>query len=611
MKRILLLLLIVSTLYLFAGLIAAQPQRFYVDWSSLEGWSKYTGWWGSTGVVELSDEVFVSSPSSLHISSRVGEAAYIYGDVPGIDFDSLYNVSLWLYLGSDCDRVIVYQDANLRLAILDNELKVLKSFKPLEWVDVISLEKETWYRISATVDPTTLSAIVSVAEVTVTAKLPPEGIPTTAQTPEGTISWDVTLGDLSHSTGQGDFYIDDLEIVQATVSGEVPAGPFKFKIRLEPYMVRVEKGEPAIVKVKVALVSGTPEQVKLSLVRLGGLPPDFPYTFDPPVVVPPTTSTLRIDTSELEGSYALTVWGQSEGIDVYNVFTLDVISPFDYEISVVPSKVKVKQGESVKVTINVNLVKGEARPIELSISGVPSGASYSLKPTTVTPPGTAELTIDAGEAKGTFHIVVKGVSGEKTKTASLELTIEEKKCVIATATYGSELSGIVEFLRSFRNNFVFSTYAGRRFYVAFDAFYYSWSPTVARAIRGNPWLKLIFRVLLYPLILSLEASALAAQPLISLNPEVAVFVAGAVAATLIGLVYIAPLAYILLRRKEVKNILLALTLVVLVAILASSVAEMLRADDMLTLATTAYVLSLMGLAAIVPLKIVKKLKTSP
>ena len=78
---------------------------------------------------------------------------------------------------------------------------------------------------------------------------------------------------------------------------------------------------------------------------------------------------------------------------------------------------------------------------------------------------------------------------------------------------------------------MFSTYAGRRFYVAFDAFYYSWSPAVARAIRGNPWLKLIFRVLLYPLILSLEASALAAQPLISLNPEVAVFVAGAVAAS--------------------------------------------------------------------------------
>ena len=71
------------------------------------------------------------------------------------------------------------------------------------------------------------------------------------------------------------------------------------------------------------------------------------------------------------------------------------------------------------------------------------------------------------------------------------------------------------------------------------------------------------------------------------------------------------MAYILLRRKEAKNILLALTLVVLVAILASSVAEMLRADDMLTLATTAYVLSLMGLAAIAPLKIVKKLKISP
>ena len=115
MKRMLLLLLAALFLHPAVALLAAQPQvqSFYTDWSSLEGWSVYPGWWGSTGVVEISSDVFVSPPSSLHVSSSVGEAAYVYGDVPGIDFSSPYNVSLWLYLSGDCDSVTVYQDCLL------------------------------------------------------------------------------------------------------------------------------------------------------------------------------------------------------------------------------------------------------------------------------------------------------------------------------------------------------------------------------------------------------------------------------------------------------------------------------------------------------------------
>ena len=274
---------------------------------------------------------------------------------------------------------------------------------------------------------------------------------------------------------------------------------------------------------------------------------------------------------------------------------------FEFRLVVEPSRVEMKQGETRTVTVRVELVRGKARQVELSVVGLPSEVKYSLEPSTVTPPGESRLVIEAGAAKGEFRAVVRGVSDGAVKTAELSLVVEEKRCVIATVTYGSEVEGVVDFLREFRDSVVLSTYAGRRFYVAFDAFYYSWSPGVAQQIRRNPWLKPFARAALYPLILSLEASALAAQPLAELSPELAVFAAGAVASALIGLVYFSPLVYVACRKAGAgSRTLKALGLVLAASLLASLVGELLRIDAALTLATSAYVVSMVCLASLAP-----------
>ena len=52
-------------------------------------------------------------------------------------------------------------------------------------------------------------------------------------------------------------------------------------------------------------------------------------------------------------------------------------------------------------------------------------------------------------------------------------------CLIATATYGSEMSPQVQQLRELRDNVVLNTESGNSFMKSFNQFYYSFSPIIA------------------------------------------------------------------------------------------------------------------------------------
>ena len=114
-------------------------------------------------------------------------------------------------------------------------------------------------------------------------------------------------------------------------------------------------------------------------------------------------------------------------------------------------------------------------------------------------------------------------------------------CLIATATYGSELTPQVSFLRNFRDQRIMESNAGKSFMHAFNAWYYSFSPTVAGYVAGSPAARTAVKAFLYPLFGILEASA-ATYHALSFSPELSITLTGILAASLIGLVYDAPLA---------------------------------------------------------------------
>ena len=80
---------------------------------------------------------------------------------------------------------------------------------------------------------------------------------------------------------------------------------------------------------------------------------------------------------------------------------------------------------------------------------------------------------------------------------------ENGGCLIATATFGTEMAPQVQLLREIRDNIVLQTESGISFMTAFNQFYYSFSPTIADYERENPIFKEGVKLTITPLLASL------------------------------------------------------------------------------------------------------------
>jgi hypothetical protein len=127
-------------------------------------------------------------------------------------------------------------------------------------------------------------------------------------------------------------------------------------------------------------------------------------------------------------------------------------------------------------------------------------------------------------------------------------------CVIVTATYGSKLAPEVVFTRHVRDDLIGASATGEVLVKGWNAFYYSWSPQVAKLIGNSEVLRSIFKVLLTPLLGSMHLVALQYQGLAWLNPDLAAVTAFSTAAILsIGIYVILPVVAILFVFKCIRK----------------------------------------------------------
>ena len=77
-------------------------------------------------------------------------------------------------------------------------------------------------------------------------------------------------------------------------------------------------------------------------------------------------------------------------------------------------------------------------------------------------------------------------------------------CLIATATYGSELAPQVQQLRELRDNQLLQTESGTAFMGTFNDIYYSFSPIIADYERENPLFKEAVKITITPMISTLS-----------------------------------------------------------------------------------------------------------
>ena len=99
----------------------------------------------------------------------------------------------------------------------------------------------------------------------------------------------------------------------------------------------------------------------------------------------------------------------------------------DFGLSATPSSRSVVQGSSTTFTVNTQVTSGGARPVALSASGLPAGATATFNPSSVPAGGSSTLTVatTTSAATGTFTLTIRGdyTAPPATHTTTVTLTV--------------------------------------------------------------------------------------------------------------------------------------------------------------------------------------------
>ena len=118
--------------------------------------------------------------------------------------------------------------------------------------------------------------------------------------------------------------------------------------------------------------------------------------------------------------------------------------------------------------------------------------------------GCGSQKMDEIKSEVTYQCIKSMSSQPQNQTEKDSKSSFQGGCLIATATFGSELAPQVQQLRELRDNYLLKTESGTLFMTGFNDFYYSFSPTIADWERQNLVFKEAVKIGITPLITSLS-----------------------------------------------------------------------------------------------------------
>jgi subtilisin family serine protease/subtilisin-like proprotein convertase family protein len=97
----------------------------------------------------------------------------------------------------------------------------------------------------------------------------------------------------------------------------------------------------------------------------------------------------------------------------------------DFSIAATPAVALVALGGTLTGSVDTTVVSGDPQPVSIKVSGLPSGATATVDPATITAGGSAKLTIttNALTPLGVYPVTVTGTSATASHTATITLTV--------------------------------------------------------------------------------------------------------------------------------------------------------------------------------------------
>jgi len=106
----------------------------------------------------------------------------------------------------------------------------------------------------------------------------------------------------------------------------------------------------------------------------------------------------------------------------------------DFSLSATPASRTIVPGGSTTYTATATAGTGFTGTVAFSVTGLPTGATASFNPSSVTPSGTTTVTVTTTGATpaGTYPLTIRGTSGPRTRTAAVTLVVNGDFTISAT-----------------------------------------------------------------------------------------------------------------------------------------------------------------------------------
>jgi hypothetical protein len=202
----------------------------------------------------------------------------------------------------------------------------------------------------------------------------------------------------------------------------------------------VTQGSSATYSFSIAPINGFTGQVNLSV---SGLPAGAGGTFSPNPVTGSSTLTVTTGASTPANSYSLTITGASGTLShaVSVSMTVTAQSGPDFTLtSQTPTKT-MQQANTSSYSFAITPMNGFTGQVNLSVSGLPTGAAGTFSPNPAASASTLTVTTGPSTSAGSYSLKITGVSGTLTHSTTVSLNVTVQDFTLTSSTSGQTAQG--------------------------------------------------------------------------------------------------------------------------------------------------------------------------
>lgn len=209
-----------------------------------------------------------------------------------------------------------------------------------------------------------------------------------------------------------------------TASATLVVSTPDFSLSATPSSQTINQGLAASYTVTLTPLAGYTGTVSFAV---SGLPAGATGSFNPVSLATSGSATLNIATATTTtpGTYSLTITGSDGTLTHTTQVTLVITPAGDFSLSSTIASQTVTQGQNTGYGINVTSINGFSGTVSLSISGLPTDATGTFNPGSITGAGTANLSVTTASTTpaGTYNLIITGTSGAIVHTVTVQLIV--------------------------------------------------------------------------------------------------------------------------------------------------------------------------------------------